>query len=101
MIEWSESQLMIRDAVRKFMTDEVEPHVEALEHGDMPPYEILRKMYATFGMNEMARSRFQKQIAAEKEGKGSSRPKKDSGDSNARADQAAAQLTPKSSRSSG
>ena len=68
MIEWSESQLMIRDAVRRFVESEIAPHVEELEHGDLPPYDILRKMYAAFGMDEMARARFQKQIKGEKSG---------------------------------
>ncbi len=45
MHEWSESQLMIRDAVRTFVENEIAPHVEELEHGDMPPYELMRKMY--------------------------------------------------------
>ena len=58
MIEWSEQHLMIRDAVRKFVEAEIAPHVEELEHGDMPPYDILRKMISTFGMDEMARTRF-------------------------------------------
>ena len=93
MIEWSESQQMIRDAVRRFIDAELVPHVEELEHGDLPPYDILRKMFSTFGMDEMARARFDKQIAAEKAGE-TSRPKKDSGDSSGRADQAAATLIP-------
>lgn len=62
MIEWSESQLMIRDAVRKFVEAEIKPQLEALEHGDTPPYDVLRKMYATFGMDELARQRFRHQI---------------------------------------
>jgi alkylation response protein AidB-like acyl-CoA dehydrogenase len=69
MIEWSEQHLMIRDAFRRFVEAEIKPHQEALEHGDLPPYDILRKMYATFGMDELARTRFEKQIAAEKAGK--------------------------------
>jgi len=94
MIEWSESQLMIRDAVRRFVEAEIAPHVEELEHGDLPPYDILRKMYSTFGMDEMARARFKKQIEAEKAGE--ARKKSDGGDSDpsARADQAAAALIP-------
>lgn len=93
MHEWSESQLMIRDAVRSFVENEIAPHVEALEHGDLPPYDLLRKMYATFGMDEMARARFAKQIEAEKRGE----PRKKGGgaqDPAARADQAAATLIP-------
>ncbi|MBW2244197.1 MAG: acyl-CoA dehydrogenase family protein, partial [Deltaproteobacteria bacterium] len=63
MIEWSEQHEMIRDAVRRFIEEEIVPNLEELEHGDLPPYEILRKMYATFGMDEMARGRFERQIA--------------------------------------
>ena len=44
MIEWSEQHLMIRDVVRRFVEAEIVPHVEELEHGDMPPYDILRKL---------------------------------------------------------
>ena len=65
MIEWSDSQLMIRDAFRRFVEAEIVPHVEELEHGSTPPYEILRKMYTAFGMSEMAASRFDEQIARE------------------------------------
>jgi alkylation response protein AidB-like acyl-CoA dehydrogenase len=68
MIEWNEQQLMIRDAVRRFVEDEIKPNLEELEHGDTPPYDILRKMLKTFGIDEMARARFTKQIAREKSG---------------------------------
>jgi alkylation response protein AidB-like acyl-CoA dehydrogenase len=68
MFEWSEEQLMIRDAVRQFVDKEIRPHVEALEHGDMPPYDILRKLFKTFGMDVMARAGFEKTIAREKAG---------------------------------
>jgi hypothetical protein len=94
MIEWSESQQMIRDAVRRFVEAEVAPHVEELEHGDLPPYDILRKMYASFGMDEMARARFAKQIAAEKAGESRQKSGGGDGDPSARADQAAATLIP-------
>src|SRR6516162_9278286 len=66
MIEWSESQLMIRDAVRKFVEAEIKPRLEELEYGDTPPYDILRKMIRTFGMDELARARFRHQIEREK-----------------------------------
>jgi alkylation response protein AidB-like acyl-CoA dehydrogenase len=66
MIEWSEQHLMIRDAVRRFVEAEIVPNLEELEHGDTPPYDILRKLFSTFGMDEMARTRFEKQIALEK-----------------------------------
>ena len=59
MFEWSEEQLMIRDAVRQFVEAEIAPKREELEHGDLPPYDILRKLFATFGMDAMARERLQ------------------------------------------
>ncbi|MBW2294318.1 MAG: acyl-CoA dehydrogenase family protein [Deltaproteobacteria bacterium] len=78
MIEWSEQHLMIRDAVRRFVEEEIAPNLEELEHGDTPPYDILRKLFRTFGMEEMARSRFEKQIATEKRvAAGEDPPKKD------------------------
>ncbi|MGP0031460.1 MAG: acyl-CoA dehydrogenase family protein [Acidimicrobiales bacterium] len=62
MFEWSEEQLAIRDAVRRFVEDEVKPNVEALEHGDTPPYAVMRKLYATFGLDAMARENFKRQL---------------------------------------
>lgn len=66
MFEWSEQHRMIRDAVRRFIETEIKPNLEKLEHGDMPPYDVMRKLISTFGMDEMARVRFEKQIAHEK-----------------------------------
>jgi len=94
MYEWSESQLIIRDAVRQFVESEIAPHVEELEHGDLPPYELLRKLYSTFGMDEMARSRFAKQIEAEKAGEAPKKGARGGADPAAKADQAAAALIP-------
>lgn len=68
MIEWSEQHLMIRDTVRRFVEAEIVPNLEELEHGNTPPYDVLRKLMSTFGMDEMARSRFEKQMAREKAG---------------------------------
>jgi acyl-CoA dehydrogenase len=62
MFEWSEEQLAIRDAVRRFVEEEVAPHVEELEHGETPPYEVIRKLYATFGLDVMARESAKKAI---------------------------------------
>ena len=67
MFEWSEEHQMIREVVKRFVDEEVRPHVEELEHGDLPPYDIIRKMLKTFGMDAMARDRFATQIAREKD----------------------------------
>ncbi len=66
MIDWSDSQRMMRDAVRSFVEAEIAPKVEELEHGDTPPYDVLRKMIKTFGIDVMARSQFEKTISKEK-----------------------------------
>ncbi|TDC66812.1 acyl-CoA dehydrogenase [Actinomadura sp. GC306] len=58
MIEWSDEDLMIRDAVRGWIDAEVRPNLDALESGDLPPYDLLRSLFKTFGMDEMARASF-------------------------------------------
>ncbi len=66
MIQWTEEQLMVRDAVRQFVEAEIAPRRDELEFGDTPPYDVLRKLYSTFGMDTMARERFKRQIEFEK-----------------------------------
>lgn len=68
MYEWDEEQLAIREAVRKFVNDEVKPNVDLLEHGDEPPYGVIRKFYSTFGLDEMARERFNAQLKRKVDG---------------------------------
>ncbi len=95
MIEWSEQHQMIRDAVRRFIAEEVAPKVEELEHGDLPPYGILRKMFQTFGMDELARQRFERQIArARKAEAGESAPSTERKGGEGSGDSAAMQLIP-------
>jgi alkylation response protein AidB-like acyl-CoA dehydrogenase len=81
MITWSEEQQMVRDAVRQFVESEVATRREELEFGDTPPYDVLRKLYKTFGMDTMAAERFKRQIEFEKlveeaEAKGEAPPEK-------------------------
>ncbi len=66
MYEWTEEHLMLRDAMRRFVEAEIVPNLEELEHGDTPPYEVLRKLWSTFGMDAMARDRFKRQMDREK-----------------------------------
>jgi len=68
MIEWSETHLAIRDMVRRFVEAEIKPKLEELEHGELPPYDILRKLFATFGLRDMAISNFERQMKREREG---------------------------------
>ena len=58
MIEWNEMHLQVRDAMRRFIDAEVKPNLDALEHGGLPPYDILRKLVKSFGLDDMARARF-------------------------------------------
>jgi len=67
MFEWSEELMMVRDAVRTFVDTEIRPHREELEHGDLPPYDLLRKLYKTFGMDQMAADSFDQRLAQENE----------------------------------
>jgi alkylation response protein AidB-like acyl-CoA dehydrogenase len=66
VIEWSDEQQMVQAAVRDFIEKEVVPYHRELEHGDLPPYDIIRKLFSTFGMDAMARDRFERQIARDK-----------------------------------
>ncbi|MGW6726540.1 acyl-CoA dehydrogenase family protein [Nocardia sp. NPDC055029] len=68
MYQWSDEDLMFRDAVRGFIAKEVTPHVDQLESGALPPFDIIRKLYATFGLDEMAREGLDKAIAREEAG---------------------------------
>jgi hypothetical protein len=95
MFEWSEQHRMIRDAVRRFVEAEIKPNLEQLEHGDMPPYDVLRKLVSTFGMDEMARVRFAKQIAREKELAATGKPAEErEREAGGRGDAVAMQLIP-------
>jgi alkylation response protein AidB-like acyl-CoA dehydrogenase len=72
MFEWSEEHLAIRDAVRRFVEEEVKPNVEELEHGETPPYAVIRKLYQTFGLDVMARESAKKAIERKANGNGAS-----------------------------
>lgn len=67
MIEWSETDVLIRDAIRQFVDREIRPHLDELEHGDLPPYDIIRKLFAEFGIGAMAGESLQKMLARQRE----------------------------------
>jgi acyl-CoA dehydrogenase len=68
MIEWSEQHQQIRDMLRRFVETEIAPKREAIEFGDTPPYDILRKLLKTFGVDEMAKAQFYADLEREKRG---------------------------------
>src|SRR4051794_6561232 len=51
MYQWTDEQEMVRGAVRQFIDKEIRPRIEEFEHGDTPPYDVLRKMFREFGMD--------------------------------------------------
>ncbi|MFE5502935.1 acyl-CoA dehydrogenase family protein [Amycolatopsis japonica] len=63
MIEWSETELLIREATREFVDKEIRPHLDALESGTLPPYDIIRKMFASFGIDALARESVSKLLS--------------------------------------
>ena len=66
MYEWSEQAKQIRSMVRRFIEAEIAPRIDEFEHEGVPPYDVLRKMVKTFGLGEMAKAQFRKQIEREK-----------------------------------
>jgi alkylation response protein AidB-like acyl-CoA dehydrogenase len=66
--QWSEEHQMLRQVVRQFVEKEIVPLKDDLEFGDLPPYDVLRKMFRTFGMDVAARESFARRIEAEKAG---------------------------------
>ena len=66
MYEWSETDLMIREAVRGFIAKEIRPNLDALESGEMPPYPIIRKLFAEFGIDTMAADGVEKMLSRQR-----------------------------------
>jgi len=72
MLDWSDVDIAVRDAVREFVDKEIRPHLDELESGDMEPYPIVRKLFATFGIDTMAKESLDKRL--EKLRSGDSKP---------------------------
>jgi alkylation response protein AidB-like acyl-CoA dehydrogenase len=62
MYEWSDEHRAVAEAVRRFVDEQIRPVIDDLEFGDLPPYGILRSLFATFGMDELAREQFKRQL---------------------------------------
>ncbi len=62
MFEWSDEHRAIRDALRRFVDEQIRPRLDDLEHHGEPPYEVLRLLYRTFGIREMALESFERQL---------------------------------------
>jgi len=62
MYEWSEEHQAIIDVVRRFVDEEIRPHLDDLEHNGVPPFAVLRKFYDVFGLKAMAQESFKRQL---------------------------------------
>src|ERR1700689_885294 len=66
MIEWSDTDLMVRDAVRQFVDKEIRPHLDELETGALSPYPIARKRFSQFGLDVLAAESVKKMLDRER-----------------------------------
>jgi alkylation response protein AidB-like acyl-CoA dehydrogenase len=62
MYEWSEEHRAIASAVRRFVDEEIRPHLDDIEHAGVAPYDIMRKFYDVFGLKQMAQESFARQL---------------------------------------
>lgn len=72
MLDWSDVDIAVRDAVREFVDKEIRPHLDELESGDMEPYPIVRKLFATFGIDALAKESLDKRLAKLRSGESKS-----------------------------
>jgi acyl-CoA dehydrogenase len=63
---WSEMELAIGQAVRQFVDAEIRPHRADFEFGDLAPYDTLRKLWKTFGVDVMASDSLAKLLTKER-----------------------------------
>lgn len=68
MLEWSDVDIAVRDAVREFVDKEIRPNIDALESGDMEPYPIVRKLFSAFGIDVMARESLERRLSRLRDG---------------------------------
>jgi alkylation response protein AidB-like acyl-CoA dehydrogenase len=70
MFEFEEQHKIVEQMFRAFCEKEVAPHVEAMERGEVLPFELMRNLAKKFGIDRF-RSRFEKSLdkkEAKKEG---------------------------------
>ena len=68
MHEWSPEHRAIAEELRRFVDEQVRPRLDDLEHNGEPPYEVLRLLYRTFGIREMALESFERSLARKVDG---------------------------------
>ena len=72
MFELTEPQKMIQQMVRQYVTREIQPHVEAMEDGEVSCFDLARKFYKTMGGAAMIKPALEKIANKREEGEESS-----------------------------
>jgi alkylation response protein AidB-like acyl-CoA dehydrogenase len=52
-LELTDTERLLRDTFRSYFTREIEPHVPAMENGSMLPYQLMRSMHETLGLDAL------------------------------------------------
>ncbi len=55
-LELNDTERMLRGTFRDFFSREIEPHVPAMEHGELLPYDLMRHMHRTLGLDALLSS---------------------------------------------
>jgi len=66
MIEWSDMDIAVRESVREWIDKNVRPIQDELETGQIPPFDLARRLFADFGIDAMAGEAVDKLLAAER-----------------------------------
>lgn len=69
MVEWSQQHQMMRSVLRQWLEKNLEPATPDMEEGRILPFELMRKLYADFGMRETVRAGVERAIRRKREGK--------------------------------
>ncbi|MBY0442274.1 MAG: acyl-CoA dehydrogenase family protein [Mycobacteriaceae bacterium] len=66
MIEWSDTDIVMRDAIRGFIDKQIRPHLAALENGELSPYPLARQLFSQFGLDVLAAQSVRKMLDRER-----------------------------------
>lgn len=66
MFEWSEQHRMVRDMLDRFCKKEIVPHLRALDEEQMLPYDIMRKLFREFAIDQLLLGELEHQLSRER-----------------------------------
>jgi alkylation response protein AidB-like acyl-CoA dehydrogenase len=55
-LDLTDTERMLRDTFRGYFTTQIEPHVPAMERGELLPYPLMREMHQALGLDQMMAS---------------------------------------------